>query len=83
MSYLQDNLTGFFNAIIRNCRTITGDTSLLEDVFQDITSLQYDSINKVVFIETKKHNYTLVEVGNNLRLCEFKRKVDLREARDY
>ena len=77
-NYLQDNLTGFFNMLIRNCHTITGDESLLDDIFDRIVSLQYDSINKTVLIETKDHNYTLVEVGANLRLCEFKKKVVLK-----
>ena len=76
-NYLQDNITAFFNALIGNCRTVEGSRPMPIAVFDDIISLQYDSINKVVFIETKPHNYTIVEVGADLRLSEFTKKVDL------
>ena len=67
-NYLQDNISIFFNALVNNCTAVTGDKSLLSNLFDCIISLQYDSINKVVFIETPEHNYFLTEIGDKLRL---------------
>ena len=76
-NYLQDMITAAFNIIVGNCTVNDGTRPLPFKLFQDIISMQYDSINKVVLIETSTHNYTLVEKGSEIKLSEFTRGLNL------
>lgn len=76
-NYLQGNITDFFNLLINNCIVKKGTKPILRNLFDKIISLQYDSTNQVVFIETDCNYYFLVELEDNIRLCEFKKEVKL------
>ena len=76
-NYLQGTITDFFNLLINNCSVKKGSNPILRNLFDKILTLQYDSTNQVVFIETKSNFYFLVELEDNMRLCEFKKDLNL------
>ena len=77
--YIHSMITDFFNILVSNCKVIDGSKPLKEGLFDDILTVQYDGKNNVVFIETPNFNYCLVEDGDQLKLSEFGRGVDLKE----
>ena len=70
--YLRITITDFLNLIINNTVSVTGNKPLEKDLFKNIISIQYQALNKTIFIETETFNYVLGETDNgNLRLSEF------------
>ena len=76
-NYLNETITDFFNIVVNSSFVLKtdGNKPLEKDIFKDILSIQYQAMNKTVFIETATYNYVLTEGDGTLRLCEFYKKV--------
>ena len=74
-NYLKDSITDFFNLIVNSCISVTGNKPLEKDIFKDIESIQFQAMNKTVYIQTKTYNYVLAEADGTLRLCEFFKRI--------
>jgi len=73
-NYFNETITEFFNMMVNSCINITGNKPLEKDIFKNIISVQYESINKTIFIETETFNYVMFEDNGTIRLCEFFKK---------
>ena len=71
--YLKESITDFFNLMVNWSILIEtdGNKPLEKDLFKDIENVQYQALNKTVYIQTKTFNYVLTESDGTLRLCEF------------
>lgn len=76
-NYLYDTISEFFNTMINVSILLKtdGNKPLEKDIFKDIESIQYQAMNRTVYIQTKTFNYVLTEADGTLRLCEFYKRI--------